>query len=108
MNYLDVHEHEGGGDFSVKWTVSSGDGTRVDVEVALVLVSLELVGLAADEDVAIELPVQGRQRCSNKNNCNKFIGPPASYRILRLREQLLNRKLREQAGMNELAISFRC
>ena len=35
--------------------------TRVDVELVLVLVGLELVGVAGDEDVAIQLTVQGGQ-----------------------------------------------
>ncbi len=66
FNHLDVHEDERGSDVRVDGTESAGDRSRVDVEVALVLVSLELVRLAADQDVAVQLSVQRGQSWKTK------------------------------------------
>ena len=50
---LDVHKYEGGHDLVVEGRVRAGDGAGIYVELALVLIRLELVGVAGDEDIAI-------------------------------------------------------
>ena len=44
---LDVHKDEAGGDVGVQGGVGPGGGTRVHIELALVLVSFKLVGVTA-------------------------------------------------------------
>ena len=63
---LDVHKNERWYHLVVQGRVRAGDGARVNVELSLVLVSLELVGVARDEDIAVQLPVYGGQCYKNK------------------------------------------
>ena len=63
---LDVHKYERRDDLVVEGSIRAGDRAGIDVELSLVLICLELVGVACDEDVAIQLPVYGGQCCETK------------------------------------------
>ena len=59
------------------WVVRARDRPWVDVESALVLISLEFVSVATDENVAVELAVQGGK--SWKNNSGDPLLKVLSY-----------------------------
>lgn len=59
---LDVHQDEGRYDERVEGVVRAGRRSGVDVEFVLVLVGLELVGVAGYEDVDVQLALNERQR----------------------------------------------
>lgn len=46
----------------IDWVVSSGRRTRVDEELAIMFICLKFVGVARDEDVNAELPLERGQR----------------------------------------------
>ena len=60
---LYIHEDEGGHDgvVGVERVVGTGDGARVDVELVLVFVRLKPVGVTRDQNVTVELSVEGGQ-----------------------------------------------
>ena len=52
---LDVHQDEAGDDLSLQGRVGPSGRARIDIELVLVLVRLELVGVPGDQDVAVQL-----------------------------------------------------